>query len=318
MATQRLRWPCSVQAIDHDKCYILDTMTSGKYFNGQWQKHWSRVLEISQEDANVVTELFQLDSEASTMAMTKENMIIAANGDFLFVDLGFLRSNKINENPNQRKIPERKYQNLPWISTKILTSFQSQHRWLIRRKLFFFLFLPFETLCVFFLWFLFFVEGNIVKKKQFSFYFLVRIKTRFSLVIEIANERESLELFSLFFLCFCFVTVDCLILNIYFSALLVKINQTFFALCSFNGRFTVWIEFLFQMLAANGIFARFTIMSAHLTILIMLLFERVSPRVRLFDSLRSIESLGKISRCMSISNGSILVDQHQVPFDFSY
>ena len=34
--------------------------------------------------------------------------------------------------------------------------------------------------------------------------------------------------------------------------------------------------FLFQMLPANGIFARFTVTSAHLTMLIMLLFEQVS------------------------------------------
>jgi hypothetical protein len=91
LSTQRLRWPCSVQAINHEKCYILDTMTSGKYFNGQWQKHWSRVLEIVQSDSNVVTELFQLDSEAATMTMTKNNMIIAANGEILFVDLTFLQ-----------------------------------------------------------------------------------------------------------------------------------------------------------------------------------------------------------------------------------
>ena len=91
LATQRLRWPCSVQAINEDQCYILDTMTSGKYFNGQWQKHWSRVLEIGQDDRNLVTELFQLDSEAATMAMTKQTMIIAANGEILFVDLAFIQ-----------------------------------------------------------------------------------------------------------------------------------------------------------------------------------------------------------------------------------
>jgi hypothetical protein len=66
-------------------------MTSGKYFNGHWQKHWSRVLEIGQDDNHICTELFQLDSEAATMAMTKQNMIIAANGDILFVDLAFLK-----------------------------------------------------------------------------------------------------------------------------------------------------------------------------------------------------------------------------------
>jgi hypothetical protein len=96
LSTQRLRWPCSVQAINHEKCYILDTMTSGKYFNGQWQKHWSRVLEIGQDNSNIVTELFQLDSEAATMAMTKQIMIIAANGDILFVDLGFLKQQQPN------------------------------------------------------------------------------------------------------------------------------------------------------------------------------------------------------------------------------
>jgi hypothetical protein len=66
-------------------------MTSGKYFNGQWQKHWSRVLEIGQDDRNLVTELFQLDSEAATMALTKQTMIIAANGEILFVDLAFIK-----------------------------------------------------------------------------------------------------------------------------------------------------------------------------------------------------------------------------------
>ncbi|UJR14071.1 hypothetical protein I4U23_001068 [Adineta vaga] len=106
LATQRLRWPCSVQAINNEKCYILDTMTSGKYFNGQWQKHWSRVLEIGQDDSNVVSELFQLDSEAATMAMTKQNMIIAANGDILFVDLSFLKQQQQNGYTHQ-------YQNLP-------------------------------------------------------------------------------------------------------------------------------------------------------------------------------------------------------------
>jgi hypothetical protein len=110
LSTQRLRWPCSVQAINHDKCYILDTMTSGKYFNGQWQKHWSRVLEIGHDDPNVVTELFQLDSEAATMAMTKQNMIIAANGDVLFVDLGFLKQNSAHQSHNGS---EHDYQNLP-------------------------------------------------------------------------------------------------------------------------------------------------------------------------------------------------------------
>ncbi|CAF0921232.1 unnamed protein product [Adineta ricciae] len=111
LATQRLRWPCSVQAINNDKCYILDTMTSGKYFNGQWQKHWSRVLEIGQDDSNVVTELFQLDSEAATMAMTKQNMIIAANGDILFVDLGFLKQQQQQRQPQNGYTHE--YQNLP-------------------------------------------------------------------------------------------------------------------------------------------------------------------------------------------------------------
>ncbi|CAF4035058.1 unnamed protein product [Adineta steineri] len=91
LSTQRLRWPCSVHAINNEKCYILDTMTSGKYFNGQWQKHWSRVLEIRPNDPNVVTELFQLDSEAATMALTKQTMIIAANGEILFVDLAFVQ-----------------------------------------------------------------------------------------------------------------------------------------------------------------------------------------------------------------------------------
>jgi len=66
-------------------------MTSGKYFNGQWQKHWSRVLEISEDDQNLLTELFQLDSEAATMAMTKQTMIIAANDELLFVDFGFVQ-----------------------------------------------------------------------------------------------------------------------------------------------------------------------------------------------------------------------------------
>jgi len=100
LATQRLRWPCSVQAINDEKCYILDTMTAGKYFNNQWQKHWSRVLEIGQDDHNVVTELFQLDSEAATMAMTKQNMIIAANGDLLFVDLSFLKQHQQQQQQN--------------------------------------------------------------------------------------------------------------------------------------------------------------------------------------------------------------------------
>ncbi|CAF1322790.1 unnamed protein product [Adineta steineri] len=108
LATQRLRWPCSVQAINNEKCYILDTMTSGKYFNGQWQKHWSRVLEIGQDDSNVVTELFQLDSEAATMAMTKQNMIIAANGDILFVDLSFLKQ----QQRQQQNDSTHEYQNL--------------------------------------------------------------------------------------------------------------------------------------------------------------------------------------------------------------
>ena len=80
-------------------------MTSGKYFNGQWQKHWSRVLEIGHDDTHPITELFQLDSEAATMAMTKQNMIIAANGDILFVDLAFLRQ--------QDNLSEHEYQNLP-------------------------------------------------------------------------------------------------------------------------------------------------------------------------------------------------------------
>jgi hypothetical protein len=80
-------------------------MTSGKYFNGQWQKHWSRVLEIGQDDSNIVTELFQLDSEAATMAMTKQIMIIAANGDILFVNLAFLNQ--------QQNGSEHEYQNLP-------------------------------------------------------------------------------------------------------------------------------------------------------------------------------------------------------------
>jgi hypothetical protein len=79
-------------------------MTSGKYFNGHWQKHWSRVLEIGQDDNHIVTELFQLDSEAATMAMTKQNMIIAANGDILFVDLAFLKHEYGSDH---------EYQNLP-------------------------------------------------------------------------------------------------------------------------------------------------------------------------------------------------------------
>ena len=91
-------------------------MTSGKYFNGQWQKHWSRVLEIGQDDSNVVTELFQLDSEAATMAMTKQNMIIAANGDILFVDLGFLKQQQ-QQQQKQQQHPQNgythEYQNLP-------------------------------------------------------------------------------------------------------------------------------------------------------------------------------------------------------------
>ena len=107
LSTQRLRWPCSIQAINNEKCYILDTMTSGKYFNGQWQKHWSRVLEIGQDDSNIVTELFQLDSEAETMSMTKQIMIIAANGDILFVDLAFLKQQQ------QHDAYEHEYQNLP-------------------------------------------------------------------------------------------------------------------------------------------------------------------------------------------------------------
>ncbi|CAF1269993.1 unnamed protein product [Didymodactylos carnosus] len=89
LLTQRLRWPCSVQAINDEKCYILDTMTSGKYFNGQWQKHWSRVLEI-QSQGQPVTELFQLDSEVATMAMSKQTMIIATNDEILYVDLKFI------------------------------------------------------------------------------------------------------------------------------------------------------------------------------------------------------------------------------------
>ncbi|CAF5054271.1 unnamed protein product [Rotaria magnacalcarata] len=104
LSTERLRWPCSVQAINNEKCYILDTMTSGKYFNGQWQKHWSRVLEIGQDNTNIITELFQLDSEAAAMTMTKQTMIIAANGEILFVDLGFLQK--------QQQIPlDKNYQN---------------------------------------------------------------------------------------------------------------------------------------------------------------------------------------------------------------
>ncbi|CAF4576020.1 unnamed protein product [Rotaria sp. Silwood1] len=105
LSTERLRWPCSVQAINNDKCYILDTMTSGKYFNGQWQKHWSRVLEIGQNNTNIMTELFQLDSEAAAMTMTKQIMIIAANGEILFVDLGFLQQ-------QQKKNYEKHYQNI--------------------------------------------------------------------------------------------------------------------------------------------------------------------------------------------------------------
>ncbi|CAF0777071.1 unnamed protein product [Didymodactylos carnosus] len=89
LLTQRLRWPCSVQAINDEKCYILDTMTSGKYFNGQWQKHWSRVLEIQSQGQQII-ELFQLDSEAATMAMSKQTMIIAANAEILYVDLQFM------------------------------------------------------------------------------------------------------------------------------------------------------------------------------------------------------------------------------------
>jgi hypothetical protein len=65
-------------------------MTSGKYFNGQWQKHWSRVMEIGQHDDHLVNELFQLDSEANTMAMNKRTMIITANGEILFVNLSML------------------------------------------------------------------------------------------------------------------------------------------------------------------------------------------------------------------------------------
>lgn len=91
LSTQRLRWPCSIYAIGNDTCYILDTMTSGKYFNGQWQKHWSRVLEIKPNEKNVVGELFQLDSEAATMALAKQTMIICANGEILFVDLAFVQ-----------------------------------------------------------------------------------------------------------------------------------------------------------------------------------------------------------------------------------
>ncbi|CAF3657105.1 unnamed protein product [Rotaria sordida] len=105
LSTERLRWPCSVQAINNDKCYILDTMTSGKYFNGQWQKHWSRVLEIGQNNTNIMTELFQLDSEAAAMTMTKQIMIIAANGEILFVDLGFLQQ-------QHKRNYEKHYQNL--------------------------------------------------------------------------------------------------------------------------------------------------------------------------------------------------------------
>jgi hypothetical protein len=75
-------------------------MTSGKYFNGQWQKHWSRVLEIGQDDKNVATELFQLDSEAATMALTKKTMIIAANGEILFVDLAFIQQQQNRDEQN--------------------------------------------------------------------------------------------------------------------------------------------------------------------------------------------------------------------------
>lgn len=84
-------------------------MTSGKYFNGQWQKHWSRVLELSQDDQHPLTELFQLDSEAATMAMTKENMIIAANGDILFVNLAFLQQRQQRFSTAN----DHEYQNLP-------------------------------------------------------------------------------------------------------------------------------------------------------------------------------------------------------------
>jgi hypothetical protein len=76
-------------------------MTSGKYFNGQWQKHWSRVLEIRQGETNVVTELFQLDSEAATMSMTKQTMIIAANSEILFVNLASLQQHNGHEHNHQ-------------------------------------------------------------------------------------------------------------------------------------------------------------------------------------------------------------------------
>ncbi|CAF4883613.1 unnamed protein product, partial [Rotaria socialis] len=60
-----------------------------------------------------------LDSEAATMAMTKQVMIIAANGDILFVDLGFL--SKKQQQPPPPSPPQRQqhisydhnYQNLP-------------------------------------------------------------------------------------------------------------------------------------------------------------------------------------------------------------
>lgn len=93
LSTQRLRWPCSVQAIDEQTCYILDTMTSGKYFNGQWQKHWSRVVEIHLNQAVPLKEVFQLDSEASTMALNEQKMVITANGEILFVNLAHLSNN---------------------------------------------------------------------------------------------------------------------------------------------------------------------------------------------------------------------------------
>ncbi|CAF0942829.1 unnamed protein product [Adineta ricciae] len=105
LSTQRLRWPCSIHAISNNECYVLDTMTSGKYFNGQWQKHWSRVLDIRPDDANIVKELFQLDSEAATMALTKQTMIISANGEILFVDLAFIQQ-ELQENDH-----ENSYQN---------------------------------------------------------------------------------------------------------------------------------------------------------------------------------------------------------------
>ena len=66
-------------------------MTSGKYFNGHWQKHWSRVLEIGQNNENVAKELFQLDSEAAAMTITKQIILIAANDEIIFLDLDFLR-----------------------------------------------------------------------------------------------------------------------------------------------------------------------------------------------------------------------------------